>query len=700
MLYLPKYTVSSHEVKLLYAPHYTETYKLTDTSEKEFYNKANSIQEETIKKGYYLAYKGFGENPSSLVSINNNYKEKDISFEIYTNIEKREVSLEFNDNRRCYCFNCKKFVRAKLEEYKITNNKYSFDREYSNEVYICPECGTSETSNNLRQLDRRYTLFNECFLDGNKLKLKKKSQYFAQYNNHIFINKELEVIVMNLDTGMTYKLPTMINGKPKKKEKIRNITYIDSYYYALKEEKYSAKCKDQREVLEKAFELIRQYKIEHNGYYIPTKEEQIQFALSNGKTIFDIYEHKYKNQEEKYSFKALSYKADPEDYYFYEDRLTLRSLLMFNRFPAMNIYLDNQLYSLEHDYYYNNESYKKLKRLRGQIKQSESNPVKALANKVGIPYSKALKKVFDKDIRYMLIYKAFTKLNINRDNILKLLSISPTTYYRSIDTGLLNLLVKTFPHLRTMPTFNENGFINRIVRSCNESYDNYSKLSDTLNSILNIREYEEGKDYAPNLKDDIKTLHDKVMSDERKFRTQNRTIVYEEEQLNINGTFNGLHFALAKDTHELIDVGSIMNICVGGYGDRAIRHTCYIVVARNDNGEPIICIEVKDDFLSLEQTKLKYNNHPKEDSEEYKAIIEWCHHANKLPVNYEIDNYTTTKQFLVDHKDLVKEYNKKASIYNKINLDDIKKCLVKRVIETKVVETEDDTEDWGEPVAF
>lgn len=661
MLYLPEKVLSSYESKLVYIPNYYEVIKEDkNITDEELSEKLKDIMVDYVKLGYEC---------QNYYSIKDRIQEamipsKTNNISLYGSLDyvAKKIHLSFSDRKRCYCMNCKKIIRADIEEYTINR---SDDYYHYNKVYICPHCKTSSDSTWLRDVNVSYTVFNNVFLDGNKLKIKRKLLTFKEYNKHIFIKKELDVIVMNLDTGMTYGLPTLVNDKPKKGMAIKNISYNNGYAPNLNYQKYNQNCRDIENVLMEAFNVIREYKINNNNFYIPTLDEQVSFALNNGTSKHDIYNIRRKRPASIYSFGS-----NTEDVEFTDIKLSLGHLMKLNRFPALNIFMNDDFFNFFLRYNLNKNKIKSYKRIRGRIKQNSTNPIKEFATAVNIPYTKALKKYYDKDFNLMFMYKDLENLNIKRDNILKLFSIaynnndSRPSCIDSVTSFIENLNI-----LKTFPTYNENNFINKIVNYSAKEKGNSHYISDAFYAIKNIRSYEGYENYEVDLRMDLKTLHDTVVSDQRKIKTKNKVFSYEEKQLEVNGTFNGLHFALAKDSYELIDVGAIMHICVGGYGQRAYDHSCYIVVARNDDNEPIVCIEVDEHFMKLNQTKLKYNAHPKEDSQEYEAILQWCSHANMIPDNYEINSYNRTKEFILGNKELVAKYNKVADAFDKINLE-------------------------------
>lgn len=671
MLYLPERTHSSLESKLLNAHQYTKSFKFDkNISDKDFNDKTTEIIFKYAKEGYYISSMHYSMEYSKMQEIRKICSSSLNKIRIDYNMDyaKKKLKIFFTNKRRCYCFNCKKFIIADLKEIEI----YSDERFPSTcMLYTCPCCHTTSSSDDLKYKETNYSIFNECFLDGNKLKIKNKTICFKEYNDNILVETTLNVIVMNLDTGMTYSLPKMVNGKVKKGAKIINISYHNVSVPYLYSEKYNNNCKDIRDIYKKAFDMIRKYKTDYNGFYIPTLKEQLDFAAKNGISPSDLYDNrKYYEFTPKKSLLYV-YSSNYKDFYSFDrPKIKLENLMMLNRFPALNYFIHNSFYKLDLYAISDSKDIKKIKKLRGQIKQNSKNPIKELSIKLNVPYTKTLKKFFERNISSMVAYSKLNKIGIKHDNIIKLFNCDNKNHCKA-STSIANYFSEAYDMLKDLPTYNENNLFNKIVNTLEKENYRYSYILDIFSMFKQIRDDEDMKDYVIDLREDIRTIHDKLSSDLRKIRVKNKKIQYEEDQLKINGTFNGLHFALAKDTYELIDVGTIMHICVGSYRDRAINHSCYIVVARNDDNEPIICIEIHDDFITLAQTKLKYNSHPKKDSEEYKAILEWCNHANMLPINYEISSYNKSKQFLLDHKDLVEKYNKAANSYAVIDLDNI-----------------------------
>lgn len=69
---------------------------------------------------------------------------------------------------------------------------------------------------------------------------------------------------------------------------------------------------------------------------------------------------------------------------------------------------------------------------------------------------------------------------------------------------------------------------------------------------------------------------------------------------------DGFNFKLAENSHRLIEIGSIMSICVGSYDDRVLEKKCLIVYAEKD-GSYKACIEVREYLNVVHQARAKFN---------------------------------------------------------------------------------------------
>lgn len=124
------------------------------------------------------------------------------------------------------------------------------------------------------------------------------------------------------------------------------------------------------------------------------------------------------------------------------------------------------------------------------------------------------------------------------------------------------------------------------------------------------------KDYSIDYSRGIEDLHDIFSDDFNKMKHANTPIESNKyiEKVFKDFTINGITYEMAKETDELIKVGAFMDICVGGYGERAVNKNCYIIIGRDNKNNPVTCIEFtgKNKSYNVCQVKKRKNHTPKQ----------------------------------------------------------------------------------------
>lgn len=161
--------------------------------------------------------------------------------------------------------------------------------------------------------------------------------------------------------------------------------------------------------------------------------------------------------------------------------------------------------------------------------------------------------------------------------------------------------------------------LNKVEQSC---------LIDSISMYRQIKQI--NRSYELNFNNNIETIHDILSKGFSTASTPNKKIAENKELKAIFKDFvhNGISYRLAKTTHELIDVGNAMDICVGSYGHDALKKKCFIVVGYDTDNNPVTCIEInkrKGKFY-ISQAKKKRNQRP--DAEERQALINLCNENN------------------------------------------------------------------------
>lgn len=147
-------------------------------------------------------------------------------------------------------------------------------------------------------------------------------------------------------------------------------------------------------------------------------------------------------------------------------------------------------------------------------------------------------------------------------------------------------------------------------------------LHDTIRMFITLRKH--NKKYMCNFKLSIQELHDTFSKDEMKISKPNLKIRENKDLIELfdNISVPGIKYSQPLETYELVNVGSYMDICVGGYDEDAATQKCYIVVGYDKNELPVTCIELRKlkkdnpsdkDLFAVRQVKKKFNNRPKEE---------------------------------------------------------------------------------------
>lgn len=228
--------------------------------------------------------------------------------------------------------------------------------------------------------------------------------------------------------------------------------------------------------------------------------------------------------------------------------------------------------------------------------------------------------------RYLISGGSYTSLKVMLKAFKQIDSIAKLNAY-DFDKAHL-------PFLKAMiNVYGETNTVNKILDISSSSnaflfggtVNNSDRLSpgydftDSAHMWKKIKSY--GEEYVFPKKSTLREIHDDLSVQERKLRKKNKELKYSEEEIKrFHKETERFSLRFAKNTHELIEVGSSMGICVGSYDDRAYERYCDILlVTDKTNGYYVCCIERKEDYL--EQIKACGNKVP--EGELYEFINEW-----------------------------------------------------------------------------
>ena len=289
-------------------------------------------------------------------------------------------------------------------------------------------------------------------------------------------------------------------------------------------------------------------------------------------------------------------------------------------FANPNFYLNTDVYKGE-AYVKQNTSriINKIRSLYPRAIMNEPQVVEYVAKKLGIPCTKQLKKYYISNNGNMVLVKEAMNAGITKiDNVLK----CAPRFMDLVDQKdeftkwemLQNKILRKLIYIK-----GENRFAQMLCQ------ENPMILRDSVNMILNESVDNEIVDFIFKNASNFQEIHDTLIKYIRRTSRQlvNREIRYTEDELKLNGVFDGVNFTLAKDSKDLAIIGAAMGICVGGYAHAAIAKDTTIVKAMCNN-EYVACIEIHGNRLV--QLKAKFNNPVR--SRYKKAIDLWLTRNN------------------------------------------------------------------------
>lgn len=487
-----------------------------------------------------------------------------------------------------YCCNCHEptdFDALEANDYvTISERQYYNTTFFSNDKYYeykrdievqCPKCGYVSkkdevilvygANNPIIYEDAYYKDF------GDKLHLYLFFKEVTFFNKKVQQHHLVALFIFNFATGQSYQMETRYKGTNKRwrcyqGNRIRNISlsvHYPGHPYEIKDKK-----------LMQDLCLIFQRKIsERLGY--------------NVKSLID-------------------YAEDMNLRYYEAERFNTPQIFAeYLRMPNMNTFMLD--YFID-SYFSPSDTRNKLMNAVKTAKHNSPDPIKDILTKLKAPITKSIRKVVNENYDSIFYLDLFDQIK-DVNNLRRLIAwVDSRRYsYQFYMADEVKNLIKLF-----LNKMNETVLTNKILQS---EPMHFFDAARSLNQIIR-----KNPDYDFDHKRSFADLHDLFSLDLRKMQQENRTISYAEKDYKLEQVIDGYEFKLAKDTHELIEVGSKMNICVGSYGNSAYDKQLAIVVAYKDN-QPTICFELDANLKSVHQAKLKFNKRP--EGQDYEVAMKW-----------------------------------------------------------------------------
>lgn len=507
-------------------------------------------------------------------------------FENYCNdlaFKEQDNGIILRKGVRFYTY--ERFLKAINRKYGFLNNYYYYKRNRDKGTlfrepiaYICPECRTSYPKHKILYFESRQKdpkefchgvqIFKETINDKVYIKAVLLFLEFGIWNNAIILNRFRKKVTLNITTGHTYAIKKRyIDGSNRKVKEasIKNITYSDEYSSA--------------------------------GFF------DINRSFIEDATIA-LYKAVYNEKEKMLNHKPDGYpKEIPLEVKPYR---ILSYVSALNRFPNIHYNIYSTIIKTQRDDY-------------ATIMNKNMYKVKMNADDWTTEAIKAHKMQPTKFNKRLVRSGAHPDVIKNITNIFK----EPNNIKKLINSEFNNLRkyhLKSDFIMDSIALCGETATVNKII-----SAPYFSYLVDTINMYHTAKEILG----SYNITGTIKEIHDNLSRDYEKLKKENLIIRYEDKVKSLEYSDDEYDLVFAKDTHELIDVGSYMRICVGSYGNRAAQKDCNIMILRNKENIPIVCIELSSDYKTIYQAKFFANGRMPQ--KEFDFVHQWVKN-NKIKI--------------------------------------------------------------------
>lgn len=448
-------------------------------------------------------------------------------------------------------------------EYRKASSFYEkiHKNAYSSSCYVakCPNCGHNLARNPVEEISisdkekRNARLFGyDVYKKENKIIIRSIFKYFTPntYLEKIFVSFFDIYVSINLQTGQTFIMAPLKNGKTVRwmKRKLLNITY--------------------------------------SFYYIP---------------FIHLYEQIFNN---KRIIKAVAEILYDEKNIKFDSNVNFRDLILLNRFPYFNISFVRDLIKYL-DFWQSNRFVRKL---CANIKVNERYDINETIKRFRIPNKPKIRRLVTQNPINLFRFAIAKKVGFsNYDLLVRIVEqFYPSLKFFPYSDSQVPNFIKTL--------IKEKGEVNAfscIFSFYDYDYDDIFYVIDDLDLFGYLKDVAQMYDMlvAANIpidfSGDIINIHDRFSNEMKKINSKNIDIKYDEKELALEDSINNIQFLLPKDTYQLIDVGRHLHICVGSYGKKAVTKNCTIVLMIKNN-EYIGCIELCNDKLI--QAKAVCNN--------------------------------------------------------------------------------------------
>jgi hypothetical protein len=176
----------------------------------------------------------------------------------------------------------------------------------------------------------------------------------------------------------------------------------------------------------------------------------------------------------------------------------------------------------------------------------------------------------------------------------------------------------------------ETVFVNRLIKCKKDlEFKNIYQLEQYIEDIGNMFRSikRQNNEFQVDFNGDLEDFHNQLTTAITNMKIKKVEYDFTEEQLKWEEKVGDTYFELAKNSHELSQIGLKMHHCVATYHEAVKRKKCSILVIK-ESEQPVVCMEIRGN--QLVQAKMKFNYLP---TEKYKEKIKNWAKKNEIKIS-------------------------------------------------------------------
>lgn len=265
-------------------------------------------------------------------------------------------------------------------------------------------------------------------------------------------------------------------------------------------------------------------------------------------------------------------------------------------------------------------------RFLGKTKHTDNynTVINQILKNCGVKNCKSTKKLLSQNFNLLVGFWLFSHLGFKDINLIKrfvdTLGNRSGMSFSNYMWGYKNasILIKKLIALKGEPA---------IIKLIEQ--DSSQEFMDVARMYCRIMEQDPSMIKEDYLRKSVSEMHAILIDISNQLKYKNMPIPLIESENVFDQDIMDLEFRRAKDTHELISVGQLMRICVGGYRDEVISRYSIIVVAR-ERDKPVICIELRQDGKKYRLAQAKSFGNQKVQGYHAIALKQWIKNVGSI----------------------------------------------------------------------